>query len=188
MLYNGVCPFLPYISTNQPLVYTCPLPLGPPSHLPPLLVVTEHQFELPESCSKFPVAIYSTSGEVYVFMVLSPFIPPSPSPTVSTSLFSLCLHCCLADGFIRTIFLVCTHVNAGYRLCSARSLRALGSFHVVALPSPRSLESSPFLLSVGKENLEVCAETALLCFTPANIPLTKSSHVILPACKEVWEM
>ena len=74
------------------------------------------------------------------------------------------------------------------RDCSARSLRAPGSFCLVALPSPRALESSPFLWSVGKESLEVCAETALLCFTPTNIPLTSGGHVILSACQEVWEM
>ena len=30
-----LCWFLPYISMGQPQVYTCPLPLEPPSHLPP---------------------------------------------------------------------------------------------------------------------------------------------------------
>ena len=48
---------------------------------------------------------------MYVSVVLSQFVPPSPSPTVTTSLF-LCLHphCCPANRFISTIFLdsICT--------------------------------------------------------------------------------
>ena len=30
-----LCWFLPYNNVNQPQVYLCPLPLEPPSHLPP---------------------------------------------------------------------------------------------------------------------------------------------------------
>ena len=57
----------------------------------PLQVVTLHQVELPASYSKFPLAIYVTYGNVYVSMLLSPFIPPSPSHSHSTStnLFSM---------------------------------------------------------------------------------------------------
>ena len=36
----------------------------------------------------FPLAFYFTYGNVYVSMLFSQFIPPSPSPTVSTSVFS----------------------------------------------------------------------------------------------------
>ena len=58
------------------------------------------------SYSKFPPAIYFPYGSVYVSMILSPFRPPSPSSTVSTTLFScLHLHCCPANKFISTIFL-----------------------------------------------------------------------------------
>ena len=39
--------------------------------------------------SKFRLAIYFTRGNVYVSMLLSPFIQLSPSPTVSPSLFSM---------------------------------------------------------------------------------------------------
>ena len=75
--------------TYVPSLVALPLPSHP---IPPLLVVTEHQFELPESYSKFPVylsantAVYFTYGSVYVSMQLSPFVPPSPSPAVPTSL------------------------------------------------------------------------------------------------------
>ena len=57
--------------------------------IPPLQVVIEHQVELPVLHSNFPLTIFFTSGNVYVSILLSQFIPPSPSPTVSTSLFSM---------------------------------------------------------------------------------------------------
>ena len=41
------------------------------------------------SHGKFPLAICFTYSNVYVSMLLSQFIPLSPSPTVSTSLFSM---------------------------------------------------------------------------------------------------
>ena len=49
---------------------------------------------------------------MYVSMLLSQFVPPSPSPTVSTSL-SLCLslHCCPENRLISTIFLDSTYVH-----------------------------------------------------------------------------
>ena len=89
-----LCWFLPYINMNQPQVYVCPLPLEPPSYIPPipsLQVVTELWFEFPESCGKFSLTVYFTYGSIYVSMLFSPFISPcpsSPSP-VSISLFSV---------------------------------------------------------------------------------------------------
>ena len=54
-----------------------------PHPIPSFQVVTEHQFELLESYSKFPLAIYFTYGSVYVSRLLSPFVhllatPPCP--------------------------------------------------------------------------------------------------------------
>ena len=80
---------------NLPQVYPCSLPLEHPSHLPPhstFQVVTEPQFEFPESYSKFPLAIYFTFGNVYFHVTL--FIHPTVSffpttPAVSISLFSM---------------------------------------------------------------------------------------------------
>ena len=39
--------------------------------------------------SNFPLAISFTHGNIYVSILLSQFVPPSPSHTVSTSLFSM---------------------------------------------------------------------------------------------------
>ena len=56
-----------------------------------LWLVTEPLFEFPEPYSKFPLAVYFTYGNVYASMLLSPFVPPSPSPPCP-QLCSLCLH------------------------------------------------------------------------------------------------
>ena len=59
--------------------------MSPPSYNSLLLpspshpwVVIEPWCEFPESYSKFPLAVYFTYGNVYVSMLLSPFITPSP--------------------------------------------------------------------------------------------------------------
>ena len=51
-------------------------------------------------------SISFTYGDMYVSMLLSEFVPPSSSPAVSTSLFSMChLHFFPVNRFIITIFL-----------------------------------------------------------------------------------
>ena len=85
------------------------VPPKPPSHLPPhptLYIVTEPQFEVPESYSKFPLTICFTYGSVYVSMLLSPFVP-LPPPRLCPQVRFLCLrlHCCPADRLISTILL-----------------------------------------------------------------------------------
>ena len=93
MLYNIVLVSAIH-QQESAMVYICPFPLEPPSHLlshpiPPLWIVTEHWVELPVSYSKFPLAIYFTYANVYVSMLYSQFVPPSPFSAVSTSLFSM---------------------------------------------------------------------------------------------------
>ena len=87
------CWFLPYINMNQSQVYICLFLCKTLSHLPPHpplpQLVTEHWVELPLSHSKYPMAICFTYGKVYVSVLLSQFVPPSPSHTISTSLFSM---------------------------------------------------------------------------------------------------
>ena len=77
----------------------CSLTLEPPSHAPPLppppfphpipllCVVTDHWVELLVLYGNFLLASYFTNGDVCVSMLLSQFIPCSPSLTVSTSPF-----------------------------------------------------------------------------------------------------
>jgi len=87
-----LCWFLPYINVNQPELYMCPLSREPPSHFPPL--------PTPRGCLRAPALsslCYTanshwlsdfTHGDVYVSMLLSQFVPPSPPRSVFTSLFS----------------------------------------------------------------------------------------------------
>ena len=71
-------------------LYVSP-PCEPPPHLPLYptpLVVTEYQVELPVLNSNFPSPFSFTYGNMYISMLLSQFIPPSPAPAVCISLFS----------------------------------------------------------------------------------------------------
>ena len=85
-----LCWFLTCINMNQSQVYICFFPIKAPSQpIPPLYVVTEHQVEFPMVISNFPLAICFTNGNVYISLLLSQFIPPSPAPAMSISLFSM---------------------------------------------------------------------------------------------------
>ena len=59
-----------------------------PPPILPLQGITKHQAELPVSYSSFPLVIYFKYDRVYLSMILSQFILPSPSPAVSTCHFS----------------------------------------------------------------------------------------------------
>ena len=65
--------------------------MSPPSHLPPHptpQLVTESQFEFPESSSKFPLTICFTRGIVNFYVTLSVYLPFFLlSPHLSTGLF-----------------------------------------------------------------------------------------------------
>ena len=75
-------------------IHICSLPLEPPPHSQPhppsshpsRSSQSTRLGSLCPSYSKCPLAIYFTYGKAYVSMLLSPYIPPCPSPTVSTSL------------------------------------------------------------------------------------------------------
>ena len=59
-----------------------------PRHHPTHLGHHRERAELPVLYSRFPLASYFTHGSVYMSILISQFIPPFPSPTVSTSPFS----------------------------------------------------------------------------------------------------
>ena len=55
------------------------LSLPPHSPIQPLYVLAEHRAEIPVLCSSFPLAVLHVV--VYMSMLFSQFVPPSPSPT-----------------------------------------------------------------------------------------------------------
>ena len=64
-------------------------PLPPPTPSQHSKLSPSTRFEHLASYSKFPLAVYFTYGNTYVSRLLSQFIPLSPSPAVSSSLFSM---------------------------------------------------------------------------------------------------
>ena len=78
----------------------------PPTPHPTHQVITEHWAERPVLYNFFPLASYFTHDGVYTSTLLPQFIPPTPSPVLSTSP-SLCLRLdsCPANTFVSTTFL-----------------------------------------------------------------------------------
>ena len=74
-------------------MYIYPLPLEPPSHLlppsQPSRLSEGRKVGLPELYGSFLLATTFTHFSVCMSMLLSQFIPSSPSLTVSTNLFSV---------------------------------------------------------------------------------------------------
>ena len=101
--------FLSYINMNHPQWHMCPPRLNP--HSPPSLphssgLSQNTDFECPASCIELALVIYFTYGNIYVSMIFSQIIPPSPTPK-SPKVYSLylSLFCCLAYRNANTIFL-----------------------------------------------------------------------------------
>ena len=106
-----VCQSLLYNKVNQLYLYIYPhisslLRLPPTLPIPPLQVVTKHRADVPVLCGCFPLAIYFTSGSVYMSVLLSHFVPayPFPSPCPQVHSLCLCLYSCPAPMFFRTFF------------------------------------------------------------------------------------
>ena len=95
----GLCLTAMQISRNYPYITSLPSPN------PALQVITEHQAGPPVLCSNFSPTIYFTHGSVYMLMLLSPFIPLFPSPTVGEEISPFCVSASLslpATRFIDT--------------------------------------------------------------------------------------
>ena len=90
-----------YIPISLPSCVSLPPSLSHPSRW-----TQSTKPDLPVLCGCFPLAIYFTFGSVYVSMLLSHFVPASPSPSPCPQVHSLCLRLYSgpAPRFIRTFF------------------------------------------------------------------------------------
>ena len=84
---DGFCRTSAWI--NHRFAYVSSLLNLPPSASHPFRLSQSTGFGFPLSDSKSPLIICFAYGNVHVFGLLSQIIPPSPSPTVSKSLFSM---------------------------------------------------------------------------------------------------
>ena len=126
--FSVLCQFLLYNKVNQLHVYIYPhilplLSLPPTLPIPPLKVVTKHRADLPVLCSSFPLAIHFTSGNVYMSMLLSHFVPASPSPDpVSSSPFSTSVSLFLCCHQVHQYYFFRFHIyELAYSICFSLS-------------------------------------------------------------------
>ena len=98
----GFCSTTAWISCVQ---HTSPPSAAPPS-LPTLLGHHTAPGWAPVPCSNVPLPVCSACAGVGMSVPLCPFVPPSPSPTVSqVPSLHLGLYSCCANRLIGTIFL-----------------------------------------------------------------------------------
>ena len=86
--------------------------IPPPTPLHPSKLSQSIGFDLPAASSKFSLATYFTYGNIYFSMLFSQFIPPSPSLTVSTSLFFMSASPVLLCKYFHLYHLSRFHMNA----------------------------------------------------------------------------
>ena len=90
MLYNiVVASAIHQCKSVMIILYICSLLSLPPLRIPALSIITEHQAGLSVLHSSFPLAVRFRHNGVYLSMLPSQFVPPSPSPTVPTRPFSV---------------------------------------------------------------------------------------------------
>ena len=72
--------------TSPEYTYIYPLSLESPPTISPIQVVTELLAQLYVLYRSFSLVTYSTHGSIYMSMLLSQFVPPAPSHTLSRRL------------------------------------------------------------------------------------------------------
>ena len=75
-----------------------------PTPIPPISVITEHQAELPVLYNCFPLATYFTYVSVYISVLISQLISPSPPHCVHMSILYVCISIALQIELIVAIF------------------------------------------------------------------------------------
>ena len=95
------------------------IPLPPLSSPHPSRLSQSIGFGFPVSYIKHPFVTYFTYGNVYVSMLFSQIIPPSPSPLCpKICSLCLCILCCPAHRIFDTIFLYSMCVCVSYLVIS----------------------------------------------------------------------
>ena len=86
------------------------------------------------SYSKFPLAIYFTYGNIYVSVLLSQFVSPSPSPTLSTILFFMSASPLLSCKQVHQYHVYRFHIYALiYDICLFLTSLCILGFRVIHL-------------------------------------------------------
>ena len=123
---------------NQSQVYMHPFTLESPSHFPPhpTPLGSHRAPDLSSLCytADFHWLSNFTHGNVYVSMLLSQFVPPSSSPSASTSLFSMSASVLLPCRQFHQYHLSGFHIYAILHSVS----QALGSFTLLELSQMHS--------------------------------------------------
>ena len=70
----------------------CNVYIHTPPRIPPIWVTTEHQAELRVLYRSFPLAVCFTHGSVFMSILISHFVPPSPSAHVHTFILYICIY------------------------------------------------------------------------------------------------
>ena len=70
----------------------CNVYIHTPPRIPPIWVTTEHQAELCVLYRSFPLAVCFTHGSVFMSILISQFVPPSPSAHVHTFILYVCIY------------------------------------------------------------------------------------------------
>ena len=178
-----LCQFLLYNKVNQLYVYiyshiSSLLSSLPPSLSTPLQVVTKHQIDLPVLYSSFPLAIHFTFGSVNMSLLLSHFVPASPSPnSVLKSFLYICIFIsCPATRFISTIFLdsmyIRQHTVFVFLLLTSLCRQTLMSIHLT------TNNSIPFLFMLSNIPLYICATSSLSIHLSMDIQVASMSWLL----------
>ena len=87
--YGGPCHTSTWISYGHTGALPSWTPLPPPSPPHPSGLFQSTSFECPASCIELSLVIYFTYGNIHDSVLVSHIIPPLPSRSVPTSLFSM---------------------------------------------------------------------------------------------------
>ena len=126
---------------------------------------TKHRADLPVLCSCFPLAIYFTSGSVYMSMLLFHVIPayPSPSQCPQVNSLPLCLYSCPAPRFIRTFyFFFRFHIYVlAYGICFSPSDLLHSVCQTLGPSTSLQITQFRFFLWLSNIPLYICATSSL---------------------------